>query len=595
MSDFDPDKYLSENDLSQKLKQNGGFDPDAYLKKTTVPKTSILDAATNHFADTLLGGYEPQIVAGLTKGAIGLHNMFSDNEIAQPDYTNLRDEVRGEIDKSKEEHPWASGVGTAAGIVGTIPLVAGKAVQGASMLSKLGQAAKTGATLGAIQNPGDVEGEINPVQLGDRLKNGLIGGAVGLGGQALSETVPSALKNVSSYFNDNAEKSAYKALQPFKRAVKQDLNSGQIQNIGRQALDEGILKGMPSTETMLERVGKLKSEKGGELDEILKYLSQKGEEVIQNKGSQFPAPDGFIPNKSGVSRKSIADSLRNDLLNSNVDISGVTKRNNFFNKAINNYENGGDDLLSILANEEKKRATSKLINFDRLPGADIPIEEEFNRALLSKLKKGTEDAADYISGNLGEDIKGSFKNVKNQYGSAKSAERILKDRIAAEESNKFLNLKDSILSAGGGVAGFSQGDDLESRIKNGIMGATMGYGSKALARGMRTAPAKTFDGIAKTLESIPRFAKLLNLNPEAFKTLTQRMTSRMTGEGSFEAIPALSPKLLQNFQNNPELVDSLTNEKLKERIKKELDKNRVPSNEKLIPENEAQQMFLKGN
>lgn len=202
--------------------------------------------AVDRASDVMTGGYLPQIEAGLEQLIPG----------SKP-YTQRRDELIKTLKKSQESNPIASAVGTGAGVIGSMLALPGMgAAKAATTLPKLaGQALKSvgiGAGMVAAQNPGDVEGVVDPLQLEERGIN-LVDTAstpmgkamlaapalvpmLGYGAQKLAGRIPVA------------EKMAYMATGPTSGQVKGDLSTSpeaaeKIQELGQYVLDKGYVPG----------------------------------------------------------------------------------------------------------------------------------------------------------------------------------------------------------------------------------------------------------------------------------------------------------------------------------------------------------------
>lgn len=134
-------------------------------------------------------GYLPQINAMVAKGVDKLAGFEDDGYVANRDYFAKRGE------KLAEENPGSYVAGNLVGAVGMpVPgLGVGKIAKTAGLLPKLGQAAKTGAIMGAAYNPGEEYGRVDPIQLKKRAMNagtGLLAGpALTLGGAAVGKGV----------------------------------------------------------------------------------------------------------------------------------------------------------------------------------------------------------------------------------------------------------------------------------------------------------------------------------------------------------------------------------------------------------------------
>ncbi len=146
---------------------------------------------------------------------IGAPETFTDKKgnefpVSRPEqsYVQWRDEILRAQNQAKEQNPWtsaaaeltgAAGLGLGVGKVAQALGMASEAAQSAGLGSRLLSAGASGATYGAIQNPGDTEGEISPLQLKERAINAGTGAATGVAIQGGLETLGSGASAVSRY------------------------------------------------------------------------------------------------------------------------------------------------------------------------------------------------------------------------------------------------------------------------------------------------------------------------------------------------------------------------------------------------------------
>jgi hypothetical protein len=144
-----------------------------------------------------LGGYAPQVFGAI--GAAG--GLLTGDTNIKNNYVKARDSETAYLNEQSDKSPIAYGIGAATG--GAMLATRGGATEEVSGYAQAaGRGAKAGAIWGALANPGDKEGEINPAQLAERMKNGVIGGTLGLlfgvGGQAATEGAE-AISNTKAY------------------------------------------------------------------------------------------------------------------------------------------------------------------------------------------------------------------------------------------------------------------------------------------------------------------------------------------------------------------------------------------------------------
>lgn len=186
--------------------------------------------ALEGFGQTATMGYLPHIQAAAETGIDKLGELFGVGPAAEdaklraqgfklPErgYVQARDENIARQDAQAKEHPLASMLGKGAGIAATSMLPIGAAKGAASVGGAFLRGGASGATQGALYNPGDTKGEVSPLQLEDRGKNALIGGAIGapLGAVGYGVTKLADKSRMVDRVKDSAGLS---------RSVKKDIN-----------------------------------------------------------------------------------------------------------------------------------------------------------------------------------------------------------------------------------------------------------------------------------------------------------------------------------------------------------------------------------
>lgn len=209
MPKFDPAAFLEKVEPAKK----SGFDPAAFLDKVEVKKQKPeqygkAQTALEHGANAASLGYLPQMQAMAQKPIYGALNKLTGQNVEPDDYTKARDINIERLKGEQEENPkTAFGSQVAGSVIGAAatPIPGIGASKG--LLGALGRGASAGAAQGALQNPGDTKGEVNPLQLEERYSNakkgaaigGAVGGVAGVAGEALGalERAPEILKKVT--------------------------------------------------------------------------------------------------------------------------------------------------------------------------------------------------------------------------------------------------------------------------------------------------------------------------------------------------------------------------------------------------------------
>lgn len=543
-------------------------------------------AALEHFGNAASLGYLPHLQAMAEKPMAKALDLITGNHVADslPDYASRRDENIQRLSNQEKEFPHASLAGSIGGSIASgVGASALMPVEAASLPGRVAQAAKAGALVGAASNPGDVEGEVNPLQLKERGQNALISGALSAPLQLGSE----AVGKVGGYLADKvggfAEKKAFKALGPYQRNVLQ--NQDDINSIGRTLLDEGVIGKVPrSYETLAERAGAAKDASGQDIERIVNELS-----------SKEGAPS--------LSRQEMANQLRQKLL-ADSNVPGVAAKNQKLSALIDEFAPGpsvgeisSSDSLPLKDARNLKQGVGDQIKWDRLPGADIPVEEEFHRGLYNQLKQGEEGIASDLA-KAGKIPDGNnFLEAKKTYGNMAEAEDIASKRAAKEQANRFLGLTDTIAGgAGAGIgaylgeqAGGHEGAKAGAAIGGGIgaFGNKLGrtYGNQVLAT--------SGDALSKFLAQSPVLAQAVKNNPALAPVLLNTLKKDQMAQPE---PTTLTPQILGRFKEHPELIDKLSNENLKAQIRHALE--RTPAgqpHEEPMSDDQIKQHFIQGN
>lgn len=472
---------------------------------------SPLVTGVKHIAQMGSGGLSDEL-AGLFEGggqAVGLKGLggpmkdisLDDNgptldwETLRDAYRRGRNLERETLKKGAEQNPKSAFIGD----------VIGGAVSPLNKIAGGMSAIKGGATLGGIYGLGGSESEDVLGMAKDTALGAGLGGAIGGAVDVAAPYIDKGVKYAGGKLKDIAEKRAFKGLGPYQKDAEKAFQSGQANKIGRTALDEDIIGNIPSSyETLAERASTASEIRGKELGDYIEKLAE-AEQLLKQKGQSLP---GF---SSGLDRKRIAEKMREELINPNVDIPGISSKNAKIEKLISEFSEGGDDAIPLLKAEMMKRSVNKEINFDRLRGADVPIEEQVQRSLSNKLKTGVEDYADVLDKTVGGPSSRGFIDLKNKYGDLEKIERLTGRRSAKEFANRMVSPSDYGTAAAGAISG-------------GLgTGALLGAVNQAARKFGNQVMAKQADNISKALLKSPNMQQLANSNPAAFQSLVQRM------------------------------------------------------------------------
>lgn len=387
--------------------------------------------------------------------------------------------------------------------------------------------------------------------------------AVGkVAGPASKAAVGKLATPVGQWMRDSAEMSAAKALGFYQRSARQ--NAGELSQIGRTALDEGVVRGMPTSyEELSQRAADAQEISGQKIGQMVEDLSNhdgvpdfsrkaimKG---AQNQLSVMPGLPGSKAENQAI--KGLLDEfgnygrvtedlpLRGDakgyedlkLHFSKPDTQPVTidpvsrlNRGNFTNEYhFDNFQDLGpeiaqrktrgidadldranalgfdqyaeqpkidmisvkktgvlpNDAISLKEGRAIKGGLKKKIKWDRIPGTDIPINEQVNRALYSELAQSENDLAGTIA-ERGVPGAADFVKEKQRYGNLDVAKQVSQLRADKNFANRLVSPSDYGVGALGAV--LSPHGDVLTKAATGIASGAFNkllrlYGNQAVS------------------------------------------------------------------------------------------------------------------
>lgn len=422
-----------------------------------------------------VGGGIGRGLGALTGGA-GISGAI---DSAKKGFTEEREAAKQEKANALADQPGAMIGGNIAGGLVTLPFAAGKG---------LAAAIKMGAAQGAVTGAGSALSEAESLEEAAAMTAGgaALGGAFGAAGKGLA----AGAKGVKN----TAARLAYRTLGPNARDASKSLAKGEVEKIGTQLLKDKIIGWVPKSYKKIgdavEARAKVVGEALGKTKDEIEALAQR--EGLIPPGTKLP---GVNPLK--VAMKAY-ESVR-----VNPKLPGADKTNARFAAWTREFFAKNQDLSSFKDAEALKTALNDTIKWDRLPGTDIPIAEEFARALSKALRSESEEVAEELAGFGGKALVGKFKGQKQAYGALKTAEEI----VAKKEARTLANqLATPAYSGLGATVGLLSSDDPETRIENAFIGAGVGAGSKFLRTGGVQLAAKGMNSLSNLLKLAPKAA-----------------------------------------------------------------------------------------
>lgn len=497
-SSFDPDKYLeSKKGVSQEQEKNSIDLSSSKGLLSSSPILSKLRGIENEYqnrdvkgglrtlANAALLNYEPEIEGGISK-------------IFGGDYTASRDSARKSIESFEKQNP-ASGI--ALNVLGGLATpgigAAGGLINKASGLKKLGTVAGLGAAQGALMNPGEKEGEINPLQLDERLSNagsgaaisaGLLGAGKVLGGAA------NALKNLP----ETSKKLAFQGLGPFKADVKKIIKADPIadkektiKEIGDYVQKNNLSGLTEDPELLLEKIREMKNTTGQKLDDLYSEASSKigsdinPKEIAKNFLDKINSEVKNKTNKKQIISK--AEQIAEDLSSTENSIPALKE----FHTDLGRYIYGKNAFTVPTQEKDAYVKAYKMIN-------DV-IENDLNK--ISSKDKSLGDV---------------MRSLNKEYSLQSKIGSIAENRLSSDIANNLFGLTEK-MSIGQGLAqGIGEGNP--SKVLGGLLGAEI---MKTGRKGLYSTSAKAANALGKLTGKIPEgLSNTLN-SPELNSAVTR--------------------------------------------------------------------------
>lgn len=525
---FNPDEYLKK--AAADKTSGGGFDPDAYLSKAKGGKEGAGQAALESYGNTATLGYLPHLQAAASQvtpnPSSGVDaelesKGFSVSQPKEKGYVQARDENIAREAQQKKDFPWATRAGSAAGLVAGGLMIPGGATlaRGASLGAKAWQGAKTGGAIGALMNPGDVEGDVSFMP-GERVKNAFAGGT--LGGLA-PPVVAGGKWLVSSGAPAVARKAAEKAFQALGRstpnAMKQAVESGKNIEIGRELLDEGAVPWLGTTGRIGTRVNQLKEKAGEQIGDLV----------------------------AGAGNAKVVDAKKLGIQILDSPELAMMRKTPGMESAVNTIERQVETLARNkkmdVAEAQKLRQAIDESLYKNSRGQEFTGAKEGLHLQRSGLRDAMNEGINTLNPGTAKD---RLLSANRKYGNLSQASEILEKQGAKNQSGDILSFKDLVTG--------SLGPTTVSKIALAALSkAGRAVGSAVQARG--------YDAIANSLARSAPVVEIAQNNPGLVSRLAAAIGQEVTGgkqDYSMEKDPILSdPQILMLFKKDEKLLNSV--------------------------------------
>lgn len=388
------------------------------------------DSGPSSFESGLRGAAQGASLGFADEIAGGLESLVSDKS-----YKQARDESRQAYRAAEDANPITYNSGQVGAGVATAFIPGLNLAKGATLAARAGQAAAMGAAAGlGSSDEEDLSGMALDTAKGAALGGALQGAgekivapAVKYGAGKLGKVGGSLSAKVSDFLKNRAERSAAKAMGAERGTIKK-LGVDKVQQIGRQALDEGVVTPLASTDDLISRNESLKSRVMGKRQSIYDKIDAENASTFnpQDVATQIRNEAGEFNQASPLNRgklKKLDDSMEAILLRGPDDIS----------------MNEAQQLVRELGDAAKWSGIGKR----------TPEEELAQKIYMMARERLNQSAADAAETMGGKSLRGVLEGTNQKYATAKNADELLKNKFAREQGNKLFGLTDTIAGAGG--------------------------------------------------------------------------------------------------------------------------------------------------
>jgi len=449
---------------------------------------------------------------------------------APTSYELVRNRMRAEAKQAKEQEGGAYMAGDVLGGIGAS--VAG------NIVAPGGGAFLRGAAEGAVGGLGNSESDLLQGDVGGAAADTALGASIGgvssyVGDKTLGRLLrgaPGAAQGTSEGLESMAEGRAVKAATgQNKAAIRQmiekgelGLDTGTVERVGSDLLNEGVVDAGASARDILKRAGERKQAWGATINQALDYL------------------DNLTPNGMQIDVGALADDMEQALVVPNL--AGTHGQRQIAARMADNIAAFRQQGNSLSALEAFKRALDEDINYAKV---DMPAASKAMLRMRTMLNNAIEDKADEVGRAAGaSDVADLFKESKAVYSSMAIGERVAKNQVTANASNRLISPSD--YGVGGAMA---MGKAAASG--NPLGAAALGMGVALGHRAIRTRGNQVAASAFRGLSGNALLKKVASTAPEYLGQFAGPIGAAIArGGGADDAALTATDYVLQ--QTNPE-------------------------------------------
>lgn len=541
LSDIDPKDIKVESSPAQTAApataasiKLSDLDPKDIKVESTPPPTSLGDqamSALEGYGQGAVAGYLPQLQAkaqpltdrvfNAVTGSNTPNAPWSQLTTNGPEYVAARDANIKRMAQEALANPKSYYGGQIAGVASAVPAMgsaagaAGLGGDAASLVGRVGQAVGAGAIQGGLQNPGDIQGQVNSSQLSARAKNAGMGAALGgalQGGAEAANRIVKVVRGIPDFLTDFAENQGAAATgiskAEAKGAIKLDPTGqeGQkLKDLGRYALDNRLVRTGDTIEDIARRAGEAKIDVGQKIGGIY----DKASSLVSDPENFMHLPDAqkTALNDTAFIPKEMGDDFLADFTKEAKGQPQGQQAINSAKKLVSNLAQNGDEMDIQDVQSFKSKLDDLIYKSDtafKKSGQETPGIEAM-KGMRNFLYERIGDRISALDSIFGSSLGGNLKDLNKQYGLVSAINSTARNRLSGDMGNNFLSLTDKIAVFEGAGIGSSlrHGEGLEGMIKGGITGAAVGLASKAARTYGRPIMANAANSAAGLIQNIP--------------------------------------------------------------------------------------------
>jgi hypothetical protein len=463
----------SEQDELQRLEgQVGHLAP----KNQVAQAPGYAQTALEHGANTAALGYLPQLQAAAQPAIFKALNAITGQSVEPDSYVDSRDANIKRLQAEAKANPKTSlASDITGGAVGAMATPIPGIGPAKGLLGAVGKGMAYGAGYGALANPGDVEGEVDPLQLSERAKNSAKGLAVGGVTGGATDLTANALENLYPSLKNLARGQALKASGARLKDLRVLEGNDRAEKLADYALNNGLVKAGDTAESIAGKAAAKNKAAGEGLDKV---YSEAQAALDQNAGA---VKGGFSP---VVDRDNLLEQANQSLGNSEGKASALDRLGKYLDQIKGDY---GDRVLSPREANDVKGAMDDVVNYERNPLRGSPTSEEAFKSgrgyVGNKIADQVQELGD-MSGN--PELADSLSKNNSDYGMSKRLSGMSKDKAMREAANRMFGLTDTISGGVGSAAGLAansaMGGDYKHAGEMGLAGMLAGMVANKVGR-----------------------------------------------------------------------------------------------------------------